>query len=211
MQKNLEKPLKHIPSILPWTITPCPSKKQDATASSHIQHLSFQEFAKVKNAHSSSFPWGPGNFVFEAVAVPPAEGHNFGCLVTWKLHIALVRTWWKWINTKFLHTYSILQLNFGTCKVWGQDVMALKYAPVRCSSCKCNSTRSCRGIGNVALFINLSDARLSCRMARESPRLLYNGGVLFPYQVCKRCKKWEKTHLASSMSIWWYRKAYSQK
>ena len=70
--------------------------------------------------------------------------------------------------------------------------MALKYAPVRCSSCKCNSTRSCRGIGNVALFINLSDARLSCRMALESPRLLYNGGVLFPYQVCKRCKKWEK-------------------
>lgn len=38
---------------------------------------------------------------------------------------------------------------------------------------------------------------LSCRLALQSPRLLYslsldNGGLPFRYQVYKRCKKWEK-------------------
>lgn len=187
----------------PLTIIPCSasSKKQDATASSHIQHLSVK-VAQTAQHCPTSFPWSS-----PATLSLKLSGFH---LVTWKLHVALVRalvTYWKWIKTKLPKTLTAF---------YSGPSMVLRSRRYGIEVCSCAMlvlqvqldtklpTDWQRGAFHQSVRYPL------CHVENRTPKPLL--ALQVTYQVCKRCKKWKKkTHLASSMSIWWYRKAYSQK
>ena len=122
---------------------------------------------------------------------------------------------WKWMKTIPKTLTASHQLTFQTFH--GEVKTLWHWSMLLCDARPAIGHKVTQGLATWRFSSICQIPALSCRIALQSPRLLYslsldNGGLPFPSQVYKRCKKWKKnTHLASSMSIWWYRKAYSQK